>query len=187
MVTAMGLAPGMKVLDCTLGLGSDALIASLVVGELGLVVGLEVSPILSLLVQRGFKEYPWSSFPQIGELLQKAADRIRVFNLDHRQVLNQLADNLFDVVYFDPMFQKSVGSAKGIAVVRNLGFSKPLEPVSLYEAVRVARCRVVVKERKGSQEFTRLGLNQLIQGANRISYGILEVSGERGLGDDVGC
>jgi len=187
MVTAMGLSLGMTVLDCTLGLGSDALITSLAVGELGLAAGLEVSPILSLLVQRGFKEYAWSSFPQIGELLQKAADRIQVFNLDHRLVLEQLADNSFDVVYFDPMFQKPVGSATGIAVVRNLGCGKTLEPATLQSAARVARCRVVIKERKDSHEFTRLGLDQLIHGAKRISYGILEVSGERSLGDSLKC
>ena len=187
MVTAMGLSPGMKVLDCTLGLGSDALITSLAVGELGLAVGLEVSPILSVLVQRGFKEYPWSSIPEIGELLQKAAGRIQVFNLDHCQALKRLDDKSFDVVYFDPMFQQTVWSAKGIAVVRNLGCFNTLEPDTLYEAARVARYRVVVKERKGSQVSARLGLNRVIEGANRISYGVLEVTRERGLGDDIRC
>src|SRR5690606_13208049 len=41
MVTAMGLERGQRVLDCTLGLGSDAGVASYVVGEEGAVVGWE--------------------------------------------------------------------------------------------------------------------------------------------------
>ena len=41
LVKALGLEPGMRVLDCTLGLAADALVAAHAVGETGGVCGLE--------------------------------------------------------------------------------------------------------------------------------------------------
>lgn len=41
MLRAAGLSEGDAFLDCTLGLGSDAIIASMAVGETGSVVGIE--------------------------------------------------------------------------------------------------------------------------------------------------
>ena len=49
LIEALALKPGMKVLDCTLGLASDAIVASYVVGAQGKVVGVEASPLLLLL------------------------------------------------------------------------------------------------------------------------------------------
>ena len=45
-VEAAQVEPGDKLLDCTLGLGSDAIIASLAAGEQGEVCGIEKSPLL---------------------------------------------------------------------------------------------------------------------------------------------
>lgn len=175
MVTAMGLTPGQKVLDCTFGLGSDALIASLIVGKTGLVVGLEASLLLSAMIRWGMQEYPWQRVARVGELLRKASQQIKLFNLDHRKVLPQLPDASFDVVYFDPMFQQSVRCSNGIELIRSWGCHQPLEVVTIQQAARVARRRVVVKARKGSPEFTKIGFDRLIQGARRISYGIIDV------------
>lgn len=41
MLRAAGLSEGDTFLDCTLGLGSDAIIASMAVGETGSVIGIE--------------------------------------------------------------------------------------------------------------------------------------------------
>ena len=48
---------GNAVLDCTLGLGSDAIVASFAVGEHGQVVALEGNQYLALLVDRGMKTW----------------------------------------------------------------------------------------------------------------------------------
>jgi hypothetical protein len=176
MVTAMGLTPGQKVLDCTFGMGSDALIASLTVGEPGLVVGLEASLLLWALVRRGMMDYPWDRIARVGESLHQASLRIKLFNLDHREALKQLPDRSFDVVYFDPMFQRSIWGSNGIELVRSWGCQQRLEFSTVQEAVRVARHRVVVKERKDSPELAKLGFDRLLLGAKRISYGILEVA-----------
>lgn len=43
MTTVMGLTKGMSALDCTLGLGTDAIVASYIAGESGLIQALEGS------------------------------------------------------------------------------------------------------------------------------------------------
>lgn len=50
MVEAMDLKPKMSVLDCTLGLGTDATVASYIVGENGKVVGLESATLIYLIL-----------------------------------------------------------------------------------------------------------------------------------------
>ncbi len=174
MLTAMGLTPGQQVLDCTFGLGSDALIASLRVGDAGLVVGLEKSLLLSVLLRWGLREYPWPRLSRVGELLAKASSRIELYNLDHREALAHLPDRSFDVVYFDPMFPRSVRCSNGIELVRSWGCRESLDKTVVQQAVRVARRRVVVKVRNDSPELTKLGFDRLILGARRIGYGILE-------------
>lgn len=174
MVKAMQLSPGQKVLDCTLGMGSDALIASLAVMEEGWVVGLEASPLIAVLIRRGILDYPWATIMGIGDRLREAGKRIKVINQDHEYFLRQAKDDSFDVVYFDPMFKETIWSAKGIDLLRCWGYHHTLKISTIKEAVRVARQRVVLKERNNSPEFVRLGFDCIIRGANRIAYGIIE-------------
>ncbi|MBO6265439.1 MAG: hypothetical protein J6M57_05470 [Acidaminococcaceae bacterium] len=54
-LTALNVRPGQRVLDCTVGLAADALLASCAVGEAGKVVGLEASLPLWFLTSRGFR------------------------------------------------------------------------------------------------------------------------------------
>ena len=53
MAEAMGLAPGLTVLDGTLGLGAAAIVASFVVGSAGHVTGIESSPLVHAVVSWG--------------------------------------------------------------------------------------------------------------------------------------
>ncbi len=69
---AARLRPGDAVLDCTLGLGADALVAAAAVGPGGRVVGLESSPLLAAWAGEGFARLP-------GE----AAARVEVIAADH--------------------------------------------------------------------------------------------------------
>ena len=50
MVEAMGLSHGMSVLDCTLGFGADAIVASFAVGPEGKVTGIESQPLIETVV-----------------------------------------------------------------------------------------------------------------------------------------
>jgi hypothetical protein len=147
---AADLRPGETVLDCTLGLGGDALVAAGAVGPGGRVVGLESSPALAAFVAEGLARYP-----------EEAARRVEVIQSDHLRYLVALPDRSFDVVAFDPMFTRPLGAEPAFEVVRRLAEPRPLSAQSLRQARRVARRWVVVKDCAPGRELGRLGLSPL--------------------------
>ncbi|WP_435366233.1 class I SAM-dependent methyltransferase [Desulfofundulus kuznetsovii] len=177
MIKAMGLQPGDWILDCTLGLGVDATVASFVVGNQGRVVGVESSPVLAVLVEHGLKTYR-DHAPR--ELIEAMA-RIEVVCANHLSYLKGLAAESFDVVYFDPMFRKPLEKSAAINPVRLVGNPAPLSVQAVEEAVRVARRRVVMKETRDSGEFARLGFTRVQGGkSSPVAYGIIEKRGGTG-------
>jgi 16S rRNA (guanine1516-N2)-methyltransferase len=161
--------PGDAVLDCTLGMASDALVLAYAVGETGKVYGIESHPWIACLVEEGLKQ----GYPEL-PALAAAMQRIRVQLGDHLQVLSQLPDKSYDLVYFDPMFRKTISTSTGIRILQELAAPQPLSEQAVAEAVRVARKRVVMKERYQSREFERLGFRKVEGGATRIAYGYIE-------------
>jgi 16S rRNA (guanine1516-N2)-methyltransferase len=155
---AAGLLPGDAVLDCTIGLGADALVAAVAVGPAGRVVGLESSAALAAWVDEGLRRSPL-----------EAARRVEVRRGDHAEVLAALPERSFDVVVFDPMFRHARAERGGFAAVRRLADARPLSPAALERARRVARRWVVVKDGAPGWDLTRLGLVPLpsARGAHR--------------------
>jgi 16S rRNA (guanine1516-N2)-methyltransferase len=147
---AAGLQPGDEVLDCTMGLGADALVSAEAVGAGGRVLGLEVVPALALWVSEGLRRL---SLP--------AARRIEVGCAEHGAFLRSLPSRSFDVVTFDPMFRQARAQAPIFETIRRLGDSRPLDPAALEQARRVARRWVVVKDGAPGWDLARLGLNPL--------------------------
>ncbi|MEW6458011.1 MAG: class I SAM-dependent methyltransferase [Bacillota bacterium] len=173
MIQAMGLKAGDSVLDCTLGLGADALVASHVVGAGGRVVGLEVVPVVAMLVRCGLENYAGGGPPA------EAMRRVEVVTADHREYLQALENDSFDVVYFDPMFRVPRHASSAMEPLRPLADARALDPESVGEAVRVARRRVVLKERAGSPEFERLGFRRITGGRySPVAYGIIAKDGD---------
>ncbi len=174
MIQALGLGAGDSVLDCTLGLGADALVAGHVVGAGGRVVGLEAEPLVAMLVRCGLESYRADDGP-----LAEAMRRVEVVTADHREYLQAQENGSFDVVYFDPMFRVPRHASSAMEPLRRLADARALDPESLAEAVRVARRRVVLKERRGSPEFERLGFRQIAGGRySPVAYGIIAKDGE---------
>jgi len=170
MVEAMGLKEGYQVLDCTLGLGADALVAAYGVGDTGQVTGLEISPLLAFVTRWGMENFQGQN-----SHVKKLLGRITVLNTDYEEYLPTLPDNAYDVVYFDPMFRKPREKSAGINALRPLADPRPLSPASLAEALRVARYRVVLKEGSDSQEFARLKAHRVMGGKySPVAYGIWE-------------
>lgn len=181
---ATQLKPGDSLIDATLGLGTDALIGAWAVGEIGSVLGVEQSPILAAMVQDGLnhfeelipkavssdKQKAWASLAQ-------ASGRIKVLWGDHREIFKSTPGRSCDVVYFDPMFRRTCQQSGSIRPLHYLSDHSPLEPEVIQEACRIARRRVVLKERKNSSEFSRLGF-EILKGGGRYSpvdYGIILV------------
>lgn len=168
LVKACRLEPDFSFLDCTIGLGADSIVAAYFLPR-GRVVGLESAPGIAQVIKWGMKMYQADS-----EWLQDAIRRVQVIHCDHYTYLKHLPDNAYDVVYFDPMFRRPVLESAAISPLRSLANHEPLRLETIAEARRVARCRVVVKERHGSQEFERLGINEIIGGHHStLAYGVI--------------
>jgi SAM-dependent methyltransferase len=158
-LAAAALAPGDTVLDATLGLGADALVAAAAVGPGGHVVGVEASRPLAALVEEGLRRHP-----------SEAAQRIAVVAADAAELLARLAPRSFDVVVFDPMFRHPRGHAPEFDLVRRLADARPIAPDTLARARRIARRHVVVKDGTPGWDLARLALAPLpsARGAKRL-------------------
>lgn len=143
MLRAMDVRAGDHILDATLGLASDLLVASYAAGPAGRAVGLESEALVALVVREGLQTYDHPSREIVA-----AMRRIHVVHADYRDYLRRQESKSFDVVYFDPMFDKPVEESHQIAPLRHLANPAPLDFDALEEAVRVARRRVVVKDRR---------------------------------------
>lgn len=173
MIKALDLIPGDTVLDCTLGLGSDAIVSSFVSGT-GEVIGIECSPVLSLIVKEGLANYSRG----ISTGLKGAMRKIKVICADYNHFLKNQPDGSVDIVYFDPMFRISGHKSSSMEAMRPLTNSSSLSPEAIGEALRVTRRRVVVKELRNSPELTRLGLARVTGGKySPVSYGVIEKGG----------
>jgi len=170
MLQAMQLQSGMSVLDCTLGLATDAVVASFFLGKSGLVTGLESASLLAKTTEYGLKNFI-SKDPAVTCALRK----IKVHAENYHDYLRTLPDCAYDIVYFDPMFRHPVKKSSQLNPIRKLANNSPLTFAALSQAKRVARQRVVIKEVHNSVEFQRLNIEYTIGGKySRIQYGIIE-------------
>lgn len=169
MLSACQIQPGDSVLDATLGLGADAIVFAYAVGPTGQVVGLESERIIALLVQDGFKHWEGS------EPLQQAMRRIQVVAADHLDYMTRLPDRSFDVVYFDPMFERTVEESTGISGLREFANHAPLMEQGIEQALRVARRRVVLKEGKAGRLFERYDFRPYRTREHHVVYSYRDV------------
>ena len=178
---ATQLKAGDSIVDATLGLGTDALISAWAVGDKGNVLALEQSPILAALVCDGLshfseiipkaknkdKQDTWAA-------LKQASQQIEVRLGEHRDYLSHIPSRSVDVVYFDPMFRHTCEQSDSIQPLHRWSDHRPLDHEAVIEACRIARQRVVLKERKNSSEFRRLGFDILLGGQySPVDYGVI--------------
>jgi 16S rRNA G966 N2-methylase RsmD len=165
------LKEGMSFLDCTLGLASDSIIASIAVGAGGTVTGIEGNPLLYLLAKEGL-----ATFSSGNEQFDHAMRRINVERGDHFTFLQKAETNSFDVVYFDPMFSESVDTSNGINAIRGMALYTELSQAVISEAKRVARQRVILKDHWKSERFAKLGFIQHKRKTALFHYGTMELN-----------
>ncbi|MCD8509810.1 MAG: class I SAM-dependent methyltransferase [Bacillus sp. (in: Bacteria)] len=140
LVQACQLQREDKFLDATLGLGSDAIIASMATGVEGEVTGIESSEIIAFIVEQGMQTYS-SNVPMIDEALR----RINVQCSSHLQWLQGKPADAYDVIYFDPMFEEAVTGAIGFDAMRSFTVKSSFTGELVEEAKRVAKKRVVLR------------------------------------------
>jgi 16S rRNA (guanine1516-N2)-methyltransferase len=162
LVKAAGLKRGDRVLDATLGLGGDALVAAHATGAP--VLGLETSPALAAFVTAALR--------RVHAPGRVAAGLIQVCCADHRTVLKEMPAGSVDVVLFDPMFRSTGESGPLFELVRQLADRAPLTGETMREALRVARRGVLVKDAPPGFELARLGIKLLpTRRSPRIMFG----------------
>lgn len=164
------LKPGMSLLDCTLGLGADSLIASQVVGNSGRLVATESNFVMYLITSEGLKYYPFEN-----PILCEASKRIEMHHQNAFDFLKKQDENSFDVVYFDPMFDSDIKETTPFNHVRRIADYYPLNHETIAEAKRVAKQCVIMKNHYLSDTFESLGFIQQKRKTSQFHYGVIKI------------
>lgn len=170
LVHACGVRHGDRVLDCTAGMAADAIVLSYAAGQEGQVIALESEFVQALLLRKGLASY------RSGEgAVDEAMRRIQLIHAHHLDYLRTLADDSVDIVYFDPMFRAPLTSSEGLSPLRMIANGEAIHAEAIDEAKRVARHKVVLKERPDSGEFERLGFHITpSRDGTKAVYGVIE-------------
>ena len=153
------IRPGERVVDATCGLGADARVLASAAGVDGRVIGLEASKPLAVLLAEGLPlETPWpGSAP------------IEVHHADAETWLRAQPSRSVDVVFFDPMFERTKKASPAFAELRRFADARPLTRAAVDEASRVAR-RLVLMKSSDPELFPALGLEPVAPQANAFVY-----------------
>ncbi|MGM9922854.1 MAG: class I SAM-dependent methyltransferase [Bacillus sp. (in: firmicutes)] len=168
-IEAASLVEGDCFLDCTLGYASDSIVASYAVGDSGRVTGIEVIPVLAYITERGLQ-----SFTDAPQEIISAMRRVQVVNANHYDYLRNLPDKSVDVVYFDPMFEETIGESSAMQILSPFASFLTMTEETLTEAKRVARKKIVLKDHFRSPRFDQFGFRQHVRKSSKFHYGTIE-------------
>ncbi|HWK23169.1 MAG TPA: class I SAM-dependent methyltransferase [Ureibacillus sp.] len=166
---ACQLVEGNSFLDCTLGMGSDAMLAAYTVGDSGKVVGLEADPNVAFIVRNGMRTYDTTDLP-----LTNCMRQIELVQSEAIAFLQKQEDNSFDVVYLDPMFDEVIEESNNFEALREAGNHSHLTKEWVEQALRVSRKRVVLKAHFRSTVFEEFGFERTIRLTSKFHYGVLK-------------
>ena len=166
---ATQLHEGSSLLDCTLGLASDSIVASFVAGETGIVTGIEGNRYLSYIVHNGLQTWEASHFE-----ISRAMTRIQVINEMSLEFLKGLSDNSYDCVYFDPMFEEHILESDGIQALSTFAVYEEMTSELVDEALRVAKERIVLKDHFRSLRFDKFKFHVHKRKTAKFHFGVIE-------------
>ena len=97
--------------------------------------------------------------------------------LEDNEIFNVISlDNDIDIIYFDPMFEKPIEESPQFLSLRGHIHEEPLSIDSFHQACRVAKYKVVIKERPFASIFKILQPHEWVGGKySRIGYGVYYV------------
>lgn len=170
LLDAAQLEAGNSFLDCTLGMGADAMMAACQVGSSGRIIGLEANPNVAFIVKKGMATYDTSELP-----LTSCMRQIEVVQCEALEYLRMQPDHSIDVVYMDPMFEEIIEESSNFEALRVSGSHITLSEHWVNEAKRVARKRVVLKAHFRSQWFERFGFERDVRLTSKFHFGVIEV------------
>ena len=165
---ACNLVEGATLLDCTLGMAADAMLAAFAVGESGKVVGLEADPNVAFIVRNGMITYDTTELP-----LTACMRGIHVVQSEAVAFLKEQPEDSFDVVYMDPMFEEIIEESNNFEALRAAGSHLELTKEWVEEALRVAKQRVVLKAHFRSTVFEEFGFERTVRLTSKFHYGVI--------------
>jgi len=168
LIEVSGLQAGDSFVDCTLGMASDAIVASQRVGDEGSVIGCESHRTIAYVISEGLAQY--EEMPH----LSAAMRRIQVVNKEAVDYLRSRPDNSVDVVYMDPMFTEEIAEASNFTPLRATADVGQLTPEWVEEAVRTARKSVVLKAHFRSPDFEAFGFKRRLRPNTKFHYGVID-------------
>ena len=175
LIEVLGIASGDAVLDCTMGMASDTVTISYALGADGTITALESSPVIYAVTAYGLQHWNWQNE---SKTMRQAMERIVPIYTSYDVYLHQLheaaniaQDKQYDVIYFDPMFERPIAESSGIAPLRRVADYMPLTQDTLELARGLCRKRVVVKHREGT--LKHLHFDEILGGKySNLAYGI---------------
>lgn len=170
-VNATQLQRGETLLDCTLGMATDSMLAAIQVGATGRVVGCEGNPVIAFIMREGLKTYDYieEKLPQLH--VMRNIEVVTSIAVDY---LKTLADESFDVVYMDPMFEETIEESINFAPLREAGVHIGLDEEWMRQALRVAKKRVILKAHYRSPLFDEFGFQRAVRPNIKFHYGVIE-------------
>lgn len=173
LIESMKLEGNETILDTTFGLGSEALLIGHFLKD-GKVTGLEASEHIYRVVSHGLKNYPYQY-----KWMEEAATKIELINVDLRKFVREAADDSYDIVYCDPMFEVPQYSSNGLNPMRPFAMYDPISVEDIKEMIRVAKKKLILKTRSTDTFFDKIAddikFDFVTGGKNSgVIYGVLE-------------
>ena len=168
LLDAFQLTGKERVLDLTLGLGSDAILMAAFMPE-GLVIGLESSLHIFTIVRYGLQDYidpsPW---------VNESMKRIIPIHANYKDYLRTLPDKSFDILYCDPMFDHPVMRSSGLNPIRPFANHETVSSEDVLEMRRVATGRIVFKTLIQDRLLGQVPVNKIYGSkSSGILYGVI--------------
>ncbi|BBJ27916.1 class I SAM-dependent methyltransferase [Athalassotoga saccharophila] len=168
LIESLDLSGNEKVLDCTLGLGSEAILIAHFLPK-GHVKCLESSKIIKIIVENGIRD------KNLPDWVRESAQRIEILEYDYKKFVRE-SDEIFDCVYVDPMFEHPNFKSYAMNPLRPFADHSGIDPADIEEMKKIARKRIVVKARWNDSIFERYKFDKVVGSLkSKIGYGVVEI------------
>lgn len=168
LLDAFQLSGGERILDLTLGLGSDAILMGGFLRE-GQVIGLESSLHIYTIVRYGLQDYV-----DPADWINESMKRITPIHADYKTYLRTTPDKSFDLVYCDPMFDHPVMRSSGLNPIRPFANHEGVSEEDIEEMRRVSRGRIVFKTLIRDRLLGQIPVNRVYGSkSSGILYGVI--------------
>lgn len=156
-----------KILDATLGLGSDSIVLSYAGHD---VTAIEGNNIICTIVQDGLQNY-CTGIGQIDDAMR----RIKTVCMHYLEYLKLQPDNAYDMIYFDPMFDIEIKESKNLNGIKEIAIYQKLTDSVIQEAKRVAREKIIVKAHYLDPVFEMFSFSRKIRKHAKFHFGWIDI------------